>query len=195
MPSKVNLEITRDISNAGFRPDQFLLCLRMSGPKYETLANNLSGGMKGTFLAICAANKVQLSELQDIWAKFNIVLGKTKMAAKVPAILDGISDQALSVETICSTCKGFGFIQDDDEEFPPCPKCEGLGKFIKPGDKDAQKLTLEVLGLIGKQPFITVGQVGNNFSFANLVSESYDIMKTPDIIDVSKVKDAVFLDV
>lgn len=183
LSKKPKSSILRDLETCGFT-GELIIALHMNHGKFSVLANELCGGSDGGFLDILKANRISLAEIGSLWQEYNINKGKIRVSTDLPEIMGGIAYEAKGTEKLCGVCKGLGRIEDEDETFPSCDMCDGTGKVFRAGDRSAQKLTLETLGLLDRKPSINVGPQAVNFSFANIANDLTDLMKSP-IIDIT----------
>ncbi len=105
-------------------------------------------------------------------------------AARLPAIVSDMADDAMTQKEACGRCDGWGFVNVSAEEMPileegkpipggirpmgqrwvrDCPKCDGTGKTSKPGDAHARDKILLMNGISNKSTGVTVA-INNNYS-------------------------------
>jgi hypothetical protein len=107
---------------------------------------------------------VTFVELAEIIRKNRVAEGMIRMTQHVPAIMQGVAEDALSTMEFCPKCQGIGSIfdpikkGDDGAQVPmDCPQCKGKGEIKRSGDAGARKLVFEAIGLTGKQgPLVAV---------------------------------------
>jgi hypothetical protein len=117
---------------------------------------------------------VTFVELAEIIRKNRVAEGMIRMTAHVPAIMQGVAEDALPGDEVCGKCEGVGTVireqlldvQVAEGEQPrkelqkipvKCVYCKGEGRIKKSGDPGARKLVFEAIGLTGKQgPLVAV---------------------------------------
>jgi|SRR5579859_108864 len=75
------------------------------------------------------------------------------VARHMPEVGEGIAQDAMPKDVLCTACEGKGEVVAGIAEQPQtklCIPCEGKGKVRQPGDPMARKQVLEMMGLAGQ---------------------------------------------
>lgn len=132
--------------------------------------------------AIAKSCDISLMEFAEFWQKAQTQRALAIAQDGLAAITGEVVDDARSKDAVCERCDGLrwvyasedlpedtpGFRQIGDKWVRTCPACEGSGRQVKPGDREAQKMVFEMTGMISKKgPSVRLVQ---NFSGMNLES-------------------------
>jgi hypothetical protein len=97
---------------------------------------------------LCRNFGISFQDLVRLWWNHNLLWGKIQMLNHLPDVMADIAVDALSREGPCPRCDGIGHVMRENGQ-APCPACAGSGKVRVPGDADARRMLLEIIGLIG----------------------------------------------
>ena len=112
------------------------------------------------------------------WLETTLILHE-----KLPAIIDGATDDAKPKMVPCEECKASGKSETGDK----CWVCGGWGEVRRPGDKDKLNFVGEAVGMTGKKgPFVQVNtQVNAN---GPQLTHSFDDLVRKATITINKQK-------
>lgn len=92
---------------------------------------------------------------REVW---NILIESRRLALKLHLseamlpVANTVIEQALPQIITCTQCKGKTTVLDKQSgQEIECPKCFGLGEIVRPGDKDSQKVALEMGEMINQK--------------------------------------------
>jgi hypothetical protein len=163
--------------------DEIIQALVDSGDnKAVQLAERLSDGAHSrTNLARhCAKVGILPKDVWTILIETRKLATRLRISERLPEVAEAVIDAAVASEIACPAC--FNAKLDS-----PCTYCGGAGRVTRPGDKDAQKMALEIAEMLGKQGPLVANQY--NFGGKGPVQVNIDV---PDMSDWSRSTDKVF---
>lgn len=94
----------------------------------------------------CAAVQIQPREVWNILIETRKLSARLALSEKLVDIVDSVTDAATTKIAICPRCDATGNEPSENDSDPPksCSTCGGSGKLVQPGDKESQKMALEI---------------------------------------------------
>ena len=124
------------------------LALLMADPKYQHMG----------FSRLCTEAGLTYQDLTDIVRDFTYNQMLLDNLPRMPEVLEHTHAAALNTQSRCSRCDGLKTVTrtvvimgEEVSDKSPCPECDGTGKLMKPGDKNARRDFLDVMGVRGSK--------------------------------------------
>ena len=131
--------------------EAIMLSERLSDPHYADLS----------FPVLCQTVKLAASDVVDMVREYKTSAGLLEVYKKTPEVLSGLATDAAPKRVPCPACEGFLTIAMKEGPSIACPACMDdsgtpTGFITMSGDRDAQKMVLDILQLAGKSPMVAI---------------------------------------
>lgn len=153
--------------------------------------------------ALAKSCDIGLTEFAEFWRKAQTQRALAIAQDALPAVTQDIVEDARAKDVPCESCNGLGIVQTDPElsqhcdgfrqlgtrYVRTCPQCEGSGRATQVGDREAQKLILDMGGLTNKKgPAISLVQNFGGMTIESAVDRLNRITFDPgdDIIEAEE---------
>ncbi len=121
------------------------------------------------FPKACQKAEVSHTDLVDLYADYNVQLGRIRAAEHLPQVMEDVAIDAKSRMEMCPRCDGNGWVVKDEDR-TTCPLCKGGLEIRVSGDDKARALLFEQQGLTGKKvPAVVLQQNFNSRSLDETV--------------------------
>lgn len=131
-------------------------------PKAQKLFQLLDDNAYSTYGIKALAKRcgMTLPELCNLFREKHFLISYLTFFQGIPAIAQGVVQDATPSTDVCPICTGAGTIKRDGYQVK-CPKCEGATKIRVSGDKEARRDVFKAVGLLKDSPSVVNQQIGN----------------------------------
>ena len=107
---------------------------------------------KHSLAKLCERAGLKQLELLDVFRRHQLDVAIMTGCQHLPELMEDMALAARNKKRVCQRCDGLTvteFPGGEPTAIHVCPECDGKGKVLKPGDKDARRDFLDVMGVRG----------------------------------------------